>query len=232
MPARMIKIMMVEAPAARYRPPPTARPIAATVQMLAAVVRPFTISPRARMAPAPRKPIPETTCAAIRDGSSTICSYVRMLENPYCETIMIRQDPTHTSICVRMPAAHSSRSRSNPIMLPSTAAPIRRISISVLDISHLRRSEDISRWFGMPQWPHRRQSSAWPRKLRPLRDFKGGMPDFPACQHAGDRELPSETRQGLVQRDGFWPREESVSRDWPPLPLRELSDADFRGRRA
>ena len=45
-----------------------------TVQMLAAVVRPFTISPRARMAPAPRKPIPDTTCAAIRDGSSTTCS--------------------------------------------------------------------------------------------------------------------------------------------------------------
>jgi hypothetical protein len=57
-----------------------------------------------------------------------------MLANPYCETIMIRHDPTHTSICVLIPAAQSSRSRSNPIKLPSAAATTSRTSISVLDI--------------------------------------------------------------------------------------------------
>src|SRR5580658_2420458 len=102
--------------------------------MLAAVVRPLTISPRARIAPAPRNPMPETTCAAIREGSSTTFCWVRMFANPYCETIMIRHDPTQTSMCVLIPAAHSRRSRSNPMRLPSAAASSSRRSISVLDI--------------------------------------------------------------------------------------------------
>src|ERR1700761_7521240 len=42
--------------------------MAATVQMLAAVVNPLTISPRATIEPAPRNPIPEATWAAIREG--------------------------------------------------------------------------------------------------------------------------------------------------------------------
>src|ERR1700733_9702565 len=134
MAARMIRMMTVDALAARYRPPPTASPTAATVQMLAAVVSPLTISPRARIAPAPRNPIPETTWAAIRDGSSTTFFSFRMLENPYWETIMIRQEPTQTSMWVRIPAAHSRRSRSKPMRLPSAAAVTRRSSISILDI--------------------------------------------------------------------------------------------------
>jgi hypothetical protein len=36
--------------------------------MLAAVVNPLTISPRATIEPAPRNPIPEATWAAIREG--------------------------------------------------------------------------------------------------------------------------------------------------------------------
>lgn len=63
--------MMAVAPmAAVYMPPPTASPIPATDQRLAAVVRPRTTSPRRSIDPAPRKPIAETTWAATRDGSS------------------------------------------------------------------------------------------------------------------------------------------------------------------
>ncbi len=44
-------------------------PIAAVIQIVAAVVRPRTMSRRMKITPAPRKPTPETTWAAIRDGS-------------------------------------------------------------------------------------------------------------------------------------------------------------------
>jgi hypothetical protein len=47
-------------------------PIAATTHSVAAVVSPRTDSPWRMMAPAPRKPIPVTTCAAMRVGSSVI----------------------------------------------------------------------------------------------------------------------------------------------------------------
>ena len=50
---------------------PAAIPIAATTQSVAAVVRPRTEMPRTMIAPAPRKPIPVTICAAIRVGSKT-----------------------------------------------------------------------------------------------------------------------------------------------------------------
>src|SRR5690606_32455254 len=103
-----------------YKPPPTASPTPATDHTLAAVVRPRITWPRASIAPAPRKPMPDTTCAATRDGSRVTCS-PSASENPYMETIMISAEPTHTSICVRSPAAQDNRSRSNPITLPSTA---------------------------------------------------------------------------------------------------------------
>src|SRR6185437_13798454 len=64
MPARMMRLMTQALTAAMYMPPPVARPTPATDQRLAAVVRPRTTSPRSRMDPAPRKPMPETTWAA------------------------------------------------------------------------------------------------------------------------------------------------------------------------
>src|SRR5580700_2612838 len=97
--------------------------------MLAAVVRPLTISPRAKIAPAPRKPIPDTTCAATREGSRMTFG-PRTEPKPYADTIMNKQAPTHTSMCVRMPAAHSRRSRSKPIRLPRTAASNSRNKVS------------------------------------------------------------------------------------------------------
>ena len=53
----------------RYMPAPTARPIQAVIQMPAAVVRPRTEPFICIIAPAPRKPTPLTTWAAMRPGS-------------------------------------------------------------------------------------------------------------------------------------------------------------------
>ena len=61
--------MIVETIAAKKRLPPDARPRAATDQMLAAVDIPRTELPRSKIDLAPRKPIPDTTCAAIREKS-------------------------------------------------------------------------------------------------------------------------------------------------------------------
>ena len=54
-----------------YMPAPTDTPMAATTQSEAAVVSPRTLIPWRMIAPAPRKPIPETTYDATRDGSTT-----------------------------------------------------------------------------------------------------------------------------------------------------------------
>ena len=43
-----------------YSPDPTARPLAATDQRLAAVARPWILKPERRMVPVPRKPTPVT----------------------------------------------------------------------------------------------------------------------------------------------------------------------------
>lgn len=94
------------------------------------MVSPFTTSPRKRIVPAPRKPIPETTCAAAREGSSTTSFCPSTSEKPKAETGMIRQEPTLTSMCVRRPAAQRNRSRSNPIIAPVTSASTRRSTIS------------------------------------------------------------------------------------------------------
>jgi hypothetical protein len=65
-----IKVITALVIAATYWPTPTARPIAATIQMQAAVVRPWTDKPVLRMTPAPRKPIPVMAPAAILVGSN------------------------------------------------------------------------------------------------------------------------------------------------------------------
>ena len=52
-------------------PAPQAMPTAAETQMVAAVVSPRTTSLPLKMTPAPKKPIPLTIWAAMRDGSRT-----------------------------------------------------------------------------------------------------------------------------------------------------------------
>ena len=61
----------VAATLSKYIPPPAHRPIAATSHSPAAVVRPWTLIPVRRIAPPARKPMPDTTDAAIRDASTS-----------------------------------------------------------------------------------------------------------------------------------------------------------------
>src|SRR5437763_6811609 len=107
-------------------PAPAAIPIAATSQSEAAVVRPRTDRPCRMIAPAPRKPIPLTICAAIRVGSTLPSK----LWNPYAETSVKSAEPTETTRCVRSPAWRSRSSRSRPIAPPSAAATKMRSSTS------------------------------------------------------------------------------------------------------
>src|SRR5436190_390658 len=99
-------------------------PIAATTQSVAAVVSPRTDNPWRMIAPAPRKPIPVTICAAIRVGSArtTFPPLTRNSRKPYAEAIVNSAEPTETSMCVRKPAYRSRSSRSRPAAQPSAAA--------------------------------------------------------------------------------------------------------------
>ena len=63
---RTISVAMMPA---LYAPDPSAIPIAATAQSVAAVVSPRMVSPWRMIAPAPRKPMPLTIWAEMRDGS-------------------------------------------------------------------------------------------------------------------------------------------------------------------
>ena len=55
---------------ATYIPAPIVSPIADAAQIVAAEVSPFMFSPCRKIAPPPKKPIPETTCAASLAGSA------------------------------------------------------------------------------------------------------------------------------------------------------------------
>src|SRR5438445_585050 len=122
-------------------------PIAATTQSVAAVVRPRTDRPSRMIAPAPRKPMPVTICAAIRDGSArtTFPPCVRNSWNPYAETIVNRHEPSDTSKCVRSPASRSRSSRSTPIARPRPAATTRRTSASQLDRDGMSVARSVDR---------------------------------------------------------------------------------------
>jgi hypothetical protein len=105
------------------------------------------------IAPAPRKPIPVTICAATRDGSArtTLPPWARKSWNPYAKVIVNSAEPTETSMWVRRPASRSRNSRSIPIRPPKTAASTSRRRAS----SQLREGI-IQGWFGpvpaCPAW--------------------------------------------------------------------------------
>src|SRR5262245_317645 len=83
------------------------------------------------MAPAPRKPIPVTTCAAMRSGVPPVS----------CSDVIVKSaDPSAIRMLVRSPAGFRRASRSRPMMAPSPAASTRRTNKSsggmCDDISH------------------------------------------------------------------------------------------------
>src|SRR3954452_8943823 len=105
-------------------------PIAATSHSVAAVVSPRTESPCRMIAPAPRKPIPVTICAAIRVGSTL----TPKLAYPYAETSVNSAAPTDAQEWGTKPPCRSRSSRSSRIAPPSAAATNRRRSTSAQPI--------------------------------------------------------------------------------------------------
>jgi hypothetical protein len=77
-------------------PLPANNPTAAEHHKVAAVFSPVTCSPSRKMMPAPRKPIPDTTCAATRVGLSS--------PGYRPEKMTKLAAPIATSVLVRKPA--------------------------------------------------------------------------------------------------------------------------------
>src|SRR5580704_15157470 len=94
-------------PLAASCPAPAKVPTIAEHQSVATVLRPVTLIPSRRITPAPRKPTPETTWAAIRVGLLSLETIVEKTTKPAA--------PTATRELVRnpaMPAAIAARNRS------------------------------------------------------------------------------------------------------------------------
>jgi len=96
-------------------------PTAVVSQTTAAVVRPRTASRRTKISPPPMNPMPDTICAAIRDGSRVTWS-PSTSKKPYFDTSIISAAAMPTSVCVRKPALFCRISRSSPIAADSTSA--------------------------------------------------------------------------------------------------------------
>src|SRR5215210_1834842 len=98
------------------------------------------------IAPAPRKPIPVTTCAAMRVGSKTSPRAFEKCQSVHAkaETSVNSAAPTETSMCVRSPASRSRSSRSKPIAPPRNAASTTRRRTSAQPSSGNRRLHRVS----------------------------------------------------------------------------------------
>ena len=84
---------------------PARMPIAAVIQIDAAVVSPRTDSPSFMITPAPRKPMPVMIPCAIRVGSTrTISAAPGNHSDWYIVTSISSADDMQTSTCVRNPA--------------------------------------------------------------------------------------------------------------------------------
>src|SRR3984893_14054805 len=99
-------------------------PIAASTQIVAAVVMPTVLPLSRKIAPAPRNPIPCTILEAIRvlPVSPRRCAITpdRSVNNAA---------PRDTNRLVRIPAGRLHKSRSTPMAAPSSAATVKRNTI-------------------------------------------------------------------------------------------------------
>src|SRR6266487_3655529 len=97
-------------------------PIAATTQIVAALVRPTT-APRAwRIVPAPIKPTPVTICAATRVVSVPAGITPVLAVSIASERCVYSTDPMQIRMLVRSPAGLPPSSRSRPMAPPSSVA--------------------------------------------------------------------------------------------------------------
>ena len=97
MASRQTITIIVVAMESMYMPLPHASPMADVTQRPAAVVSPLITCFWNIIVPAPMKPIPVTTCDAIRDGSNEMFEWAyKTLPKPYCDMIMKRALPEAT----------------------------------------------------------------------------------------------------------------------------------------
>jgi len=83
------------------------------------------------------KPIPETICAATREGSSTTLPMCSTSEKPYLLISMNSAEPSPTSVYVRSPALFCRTSRSSPIAQDRASARPKRQIRSHWSIIHI-----------------------------------------------------------------------------------------------
>ena len=84
-------------------------PMAAFTKTNAADVKPSMRCLDCKMVPAPIKPMPDTTCAAIRVGSPVVASNEKWVN---------KHDPKQIRLWVLIPAGFPMVSRSIPIIIP------------------------------------------------------------------------------------------------------------------
>ena len=105
-------------------------PIQAVAQIPAAVVKPLIPFEVFKIAPAPKKPIPDSTCAVNLAGSLLVCAlYWKNKDN---DVIDVMHDPTATKMCVLNPANWCDFSLSRPVRPPIINAIINLIIMAWL----------------------------------------------------------------------------------------------------
>ena len=100
--------MVATIPDKKY-PPPMVIPMAAFTNTNAADVNPSMRCFDCKMVPAPIKPMPDTTCAAIRVGSPVVASNEKWVN---------KHEPKQIKLCVLIPAGFPMVSRSIPTTIP------------------------------------------------------------------------------------------------------------------
>src|ERR1035437_4593597 len=128
--------------ASTKKPAPTVSPMAATIQMVAADVRPVMPPLDCMIVPAPMNPMPVTTWAAMRPGSPTRTSPKAIPR--FIERSMINAEPRQIRIFVRTPEAFPAICRSKPIAPPMSTASASLIARSSRNTLTMSDAEDNS----------------------------------------------------------------------------------------
>src|SRR5262245_15969121 len=160
--------------------------MAAATQRPAAVVSPCTAPRDWMMVPAPRKPMPETICAAMRPGSQALLPAAKVAPT-WIETWVSRAEPTAISMWVRRPAHLPLHSRCAPTA-PARSAERPIFKATVARSLLIRRS---SAYWALPRRGAARQGrdAAADRGVVPVGLADELLQHLPSHHQVGLREL-------------------------------------------
>src|SRR3989442_11676989 len=198
--------------------------MAATTQIVAALVSPTTPQRGERIVPARMKPTPVTICPATRVGSAAAPTMAM-------DTCVYSTEPMQMRMLVRNPAGLPPSSRSNPIAPPSSVAnptcatsarrsisAIRRIISPISILSRLEKSHPV------PHLGHglaRERTRLAGSRAQPLQDRRGLTPQrIRAFAHGRER------RYHVVREH---PLAIETSPPGGPALVRDLGDGVGRG---